>query len=99
MGKKYSEKAVVYSAGVIMWEIASRKRFFSEIAFLSQVEDRVIAGERPDIPQVRQPSHTSLASLSLSFHNDELTRHDQRHDQRNDTTHRSAWTRCPSLRM
>lgn len=50
-GKKYSEKADVYSAGVIFWEIASRKRFFSEIAFLSQVEDMVIAGERPSIPQ------------------------------------------------
>jgi hypothetical protein len=94
MGKKYSEKADVYSAGVIMWEIASRKRFFSEIAFLSQVEDRVIAGERPDIPQVRQPSHTSLASLSLS-----LSTMMNSHDTTNDTTHRSAWTRCPSLRM
>lgn len=41
----------MYSAGVIFWEIASRKRFFSEIAFLSQVEDMVIAGQRPDIPQ------------------------------------------------
>jgi serine/threonine protein kinase len=41
--KIYTEKADVYSIGVILWELLSRKPFFGEICFMSQLEDMVRA--------------------------------------------------------
>jgi serine/threonine protein kinase len=39
--KIYTEKADVYSIGVILWELISRKAFFGEVSFMSQIEDKV----------------------------------------------------------
>ena len=46
----YTVKADVYGAGVIFWEIATRKNFFGEESFLSIIEEKVLRGERPPIP-------------------------------------------------
>ena len=40
----------VYSYGVILWELVARKQFFAEISFMTVLESKVIAGERPEIP-------------------------------------------------
>jgi serine/threonine protein kinase len=39
--KIYTEKADVYSIGVILWELLTRKAFFGEVSFMSLVEDKV----------------------------------------------------------
>ena len=48
--KKYNTKVDVYSFGVILWEIATRKIFFGEIKFMSELENMVRSGKRPEIP-------------------------------------------------
>lgn len=49
--KKYSGKVDVYSFGVILWEMLTREFFFGHIKFMSELEDMIRAGQRPDIPQ------------------------------------------------
>lgn len=39
--KVYTEKADVYSIGVILWEILTRKAFFGEVSFMTILEDKV----------------------------------------------------------
>ena len=56
----YTEKADVYAYGVILWEIATREDFFGEIKFSSQIEKKVIAGERPPIPSSVPVSYAYL---------------------------------------
>ena len=49
-GKKkanYSLSADIYSLGVIMWEIATRKTPFAELEFISKIVRHVVAGGRP----------------------------------------------------
>merc|ERR1712137_1240732 len=48
--EEYTEKADVYSYGVMLYELASREDFFGDTTFMSQLENRVIEGERPIIP-------------------------------------------------
>ena len=51
-GKEYSEKADVYSFGVILYEILTLNQFFGEYTFMSVMEDDIIAGKRPqDLPE------------------------------------------------
>jgi serine/threonine protein kinase len=59
-GKVYTEKADVYSIGVILWELVTRKPFFGEVRFMSQLEDMVKAGERPPIPDDCTPAYRQL---------------------------------------
>lgn len=47
---KYTHKVDVYSFGVILWELLTRKHFFGEIKFMAQLEQEVKAGKRPAIP-------------------------------------------------
>eukprot|EP01102_Stenamoeba_stenopodia_P010656 TRINITY_DN3237_c0_g1_i5.p1 TRINITY_DN3237_c0_g1~~TRINITY_DN3237_c0_g1_i5.p1 ORF type:complete len:1193 (+),score=204.69 TRINITY_DN3237_c0_g1_i5:671-4249(+) len=58
--RPYSEKADVYSLGVIMWEIVTRQNYFDDVQFQSMLEKMVIRGDRPSIPAY---CHTSLAQL------------------------------------
>lgn len=49
--KEYTHKVDVYSFGVILYEIAVRQKFFGELRFMSQLEDKILAGKRPTIPE------------------------------------------------
>ena len=49
-GKEYTEKADVYSFGVILYEILTLKPFFGEYTFMSKMEDDIIKGKRPELP-------------------------------------------------
>eukprot|EP01113_Clastostelium_recurvatum_P008933 TRINITY_DN1425_c0_g1_i2.p1 TRINITY_DN1425_c0_g1~~TRINITY_DN1425_c0_g1_i2.p1 ORF type:complete len:3048 (-),score=746.58 TRINITY_DN1425_c0_g1_i2:25-9168(-) len=53
-------KGDVYSFGVILWELASRGDFFAEEKFMSSLEERVLAGDRPFIPPDCPPEYASL---------------------------------------
>jgi len=46
----YTEKADVYSFGVILYEMLTRNQFFEEERFFSRMEQKIIAGERPELP-------------------------------------------------
>jgi serine/threonine protein kinase len=39
--KPYSEKADVYSLGVIFWELLTKEQFFGEVKFMALLEDMV----------------------------------------------------------
>lgn len=47
----YTVKADIYSYGVILYEMLTHKQFFEEERFFSKMEQRIIAGERPELPQ------------------------------------------------
>jgi len=49
--KVYTEKADVYSIGVILWELLTRSTIFAEVRFMNLLEDMVKAGKRPPIPE------------------------------------------------
>merc|ERR1711879_585342 len=51
LGEGYDERMDVYSFGVVLWEMLSGKLPFIDEQFDTQVEERVIAGVRPDIPE------------------------------------------------
>lgn len=42
----------IYSLGILIYELVTQVLYFSDIPFLSQVEDMVLAGERPDISKL-----------------------------------------------
>ena len=50
----------MYSFGVVLWEIVSRQLPFEHIRFTSQVEDMVVAGQRPDIPAHARREYATL---------------------------------------
>jgi serine/threonine protein kinase len=58
--KAYSEKADVYSLGVIFWELLTKAQFFGEVKFMALLEDMVKAGRRPPIPDSCIPSYRQL---------------------------------------
>jgi len=58
--KSFTEKADVYSVGVIFWELLTKQQIFSEVKFLSLIEKLVLEGKRPDIPGDCIPSYQHL---------------------------------------
>jgi serine/threonine protein kinase len=48
-GEKYSEKADVYSFGIIMWQVVTRKEPFGGRNFMGVTLD-VLEGKRPQVP-------------------------------------------------
>jgi serine/threonine protein kinase len=58
-GEKYSEKADVYSFGIIMWEVAARKQPFAGSNFMA-VALEVLEGRRPKIPADLPPAFKKL---------------------------------------
>eukprot|EP00727_Mastigamoeba_balamuthi_P006865 m51a1_g28 putative protein kinase domain containing protein (2458) ;mRNA; r:113976-122755 len=50
----------VYSFGVVMWEIFARRQFFGDEPFMTELERKVVAGERPELPSPAPPACASL---------------------------------------
>ena len=65
-GKPYSESADIYAYGVILYEIITLNEFFSEYSFLSAMEDAIIAGKRPLLPQSNELMFIKLYELIQS---------------------------------
>jgi serine/threonine protein kinase len=58
-GEKYSESADVYSFGIIMWEVATRKQPYAGRNFMGVSLD-VLEGKRPKIPTDLPPAFSKL---------------------------------------
>jgi hypothetical protein len=56
--------ADVYAFGVFMWELASRTMYFSEIPWVSDLADKVVTGDRPEIPPWVPTAYASLIASS-----------------------------------
>ncbi|KAL6054440.1 Myotubularin-like phosphatase domain [Balamuthia mandrillaris] len=65
-GKRHSCQADVYAFGVILYELAARKPFFSDIGFMSHIEDLVKAGRRPDIYESLNPTNRNTNNMDKS---------------------------------
>uniref|UniRef100_A0A6B2L0R2 Protein kinase domain-containing protein n=1 Tax=Arcella intermedia TaxID=1963864 RepID=A0A6B2L0R2_9EUKA len=60
--KRFTEQSDTYSFGVICWEIVTRKHYFQDEPFLSQISENVCKGIRPDIPHFIPDDYSSLIS-------------------------------------
>ena len=65
--EQYTEKADVFSFGIIMWELVGREKPFDEYeiarsSFTYQLEDEIIGGLRPTIPKdkICPPAYVQL---------------------------------------
>jgi serine/threonine protein kinase len=47
----FTSKADIFSLGIIMWELCTRTLPFHTMRFNYEVQEAVVAGERPEIPQ------------------------------------------------
>jgi len=61
--KAYDGKADVYSYGVIIWELVSREDFLKDIFSPLAIEQAVLQGERPQIPEECLSNCPEFASL------------------------------------
>eukprot|EP01133_Synstelium_polycarpum_P001517 gene1517-1772_t len=50
----------IYAFGVILWELLTYRDFFGDLGFMSLLEDKVVAGERPPIPEDCPPAYSTL---------------------------------------
>lgn len=66
-GDLYSERADIYSIGIIFWELYTREVPFAEIRFDSDVEDAVLKGARLLLPEECPSLWRTLISSSCSF--------------------------------
>eukprot|EP01102_Stenamoeba_stenopodia_P021596 TRINITY_DN8749_c0_g1_i1.p1 TRINITY_DN8749_c0_g1~~TRINITY_DN8749_c0_g1_i1.p1 ORF type:complete len:603 (-),score=90.00 TRINITY_DN8749_c0_g1_i1:135-1700(-) len=60
MGKEFTEKSDVYSFGVVLYEILTKKGYFEEIPYMWAVQEAVVRGDRPKIPEDSPPIYTEL---------------------------------------
>jgi hypothetical protein len=56
----YGTSIDVYSFGIVLWEICTRKLPFDHYSFNYEVVDAVLAGERPEIPKATVDGYSSL---------------------------------------
>jgi len=61
LGEEYSNKVDIYAFGVILWELVSRSHYMDK-QFYSAIRNAIVAGERPDIPDVCLSGITKLMS-------------------------------------
>eukprot|EP01132_Coremiostelium_polycephalum_P006175 gene6175-7689_t len=59
-GSLYSEKCDVYSFGIILWEMLTRSLPYSDISFNCEIEERVLQGMRPPIPDACDRNYARL---------------------------------------
>lgn len=71
-GHTYDTKADVYAYGVMLWEMLERRGFFGEVVFNSELERKVMAGERPTIEKDTLPEYEKL--IRACWDNDPLRR-------------------------
>jgi hypothetical protein len=60
IGDPYTEKADCYALGILLWEIWCQKTFLDEYTTPGNVEDAIIRGLRPSIPQSCHPEYANL---------------------------------------
>jgi len=53
----YTEVVDTYAFGVICWELLSREMFLGEIAWLSVLQQKIVAGVRPSVPPCPESYH------------------------------------------
>ncbi|QBZ81599.1 Serine/threonine protein kinase, catalytic domain containing protein [Pandoravirus celtis] len=58
-GETYSEKADIYSLGVVMWEVLTRRQPYADANFM-RISLDVLDGKRPDVPADCPPAFAQL---------------------------------------
>ncbi|KPJ67969.1 MAG: hypothetical protein AMJ43_00700 [Coxiella sp. DG_40] len=56
----YSEKSDIFALGMVFWEIVARKDPFEECEHPNQIVNKVLGGERPQIPEDCPPAFKEL---------------------------------------
>lgn len=51
---EYTYTADTYAFGVMLWEMITRKAYLGDFAFMSEIEDRIMNGYRPEVPCEKQ---------------------------------------------
>jgi serine/threonine protein kinase len=64
-GEPYTGKADVYSFGIILWEMLCRQRPYAEVEFMWEIQEAVLAGERPPLPDARSCACYDKDALAL----------------------------------
>jgi hypothetical protein len=64
----------VYAFGIVLWELACRDTYFSNVKFLWQITDNVLAGVRPPVPAELQAPAAYLELLGSAWQNDPKAR-------------------------
>jgi len=76
-GEAYNERIDVYSFGVILYELIARKKFFDGVDFLFEIEKKVVAGERPQLPENGFPELAALVTQCWNDHANERPSFDE----------------------
>lgn len=50
----------VYAFGVMLWEILTQDFFFGEVRFMADVEDMILEGQRPPIPECEYEDYVAM---------------------------------------